>query len=614
MTKDRRRPSLRLPALAGLLAAAALSACAAAGADEGSLQAAFDARGLAGLHGAGQDLLADGAPRLEQVVFERWVSEGDPPSRKRAFTKLDAPQPDSAAFDAEARRLVQKYAWGEVELAYTPRPGRLDVALTLRNRSEEALANFRVAAMRLRYQVRPAAPAEDGKKRSPPARVQSLDDVAVLRAELAGGTLLACVETIDPPVWFALAPVRGADGEYDVTVSGGVQAPEDGAYEVPPHGRPRVEPGRDLTLEFSLRIARPGADVDALLADLYGRFRDYWKPVAPWTDRRGVGMLMLCNSAKRSQTNPRGFWNDPKVDVTTEQGKADFRRRAMDYADRAVKVLTDVDAQGMIVWDVEGSENPHPITYIGDPRMAKTLAPEMDEVADEFFQKFRDAGLRTGVCIRPSQVYYDENKKQWSHGTGSDGLPGRGDHYGKLRGDVPAWRFFPVVERLSDKIAYAKKRWGCTIFYIDTNGIYRPTGEDNRFEWQLLPASMWRRLKTLHPDVLLVPELCAGDGTYHAAAWAYTATYFELDLGGVSTPRRVLRLLPDAFSVLNVSDGPFDERRAELLAAVRRGDILMFHGWWAPKVNEKVKQLYAEARATPSPQTAPAQPGAGGGQ
>jgi hypothetical protein len=125
--------------------------------------------------------------------------------------------------------------------------------------------------------------------------------------------------------------------------------------------------------------------------------------------------------------------------------------------------------------------------------------------------------------------------------------------------------------------------------------VFRQIGEDQKFEWALLSAKMLRRLKERHPDVLLIPELVQGDGTYHTAYWAYAAPYFDLDLGGVALPKHIRKLWPKAFSIINVTDGPFDQRRAELLEGVRQGDILMVHGWWQPKVNAQVKELYAEA-------------------
>ena len=53
---------------------------------------------------------------------------------------------------------------------------------------------------------------------------------------------------------------------------------------------------------------------------------------------------------------------------------------------------------------------------------------------------------------------------------------------------------------------------------------------------------------------------------------------------------------PDAFSMIVVNDGPMDQRHDELVAAVRRGDILMTRGWFADPANQKVKRIYEEAK------------------
>jgi hypothetical protein len=47
--------------------------------------------------------------------------------------------------------------------------------------------------------------------------------------------------------------------------------------------------------------------------------------------------------------------------------------------------------------------------------------------------------------------------------------------------------------------------------------------------------------------------------------------------------------------VISVCDGPIDERRADLVAAVRRGDILIFRGWFDDIFNGKTKSIYEEA-------------------
>ncbi|MCS7180010.1 MAG: hypothetical protein NZ891_01485, partial [bacterium] len=344
-----------------------------------------------------------------------------------------------------------------------------------------------------------------------------------------------------------------------------------------------------------IRFADINSDTDIIVSDIYQKFRDYWKPHLNWEDRRPIGSIFVASGweGHKSATNPRGYFSDKTIDVFSPEGKERFKKIAIEHAKRCVNVLKSINAQGMIVWNIEGEENPHPITYVGDPRMLKILGPEMDEIADEFFKIFRDAGLRTGVCIRPTQVYFDQNDKKWKHGTGSHG-PMRNplnDDFSEIwPKDLPWWQFFPIVERLSRKIEYAKKRWGCTLFYMDTNGIFAPIGEKvSQFEWILLWTEVYKELRNRHPDVLIIPEFPKGP-----ASWSQIAPYAELRGGIVSTPSYIRKLFPNAFSVINVADGPIDKRRDEVVKAVKEGDILLTHGWWMPKFTEEVGKIYKE--------------------
>jgi hypothetical protein len=570
--------------------AAFLASLAALPAGPG-LEVSFGDTGLSGLRYGGHEFLKSGAPEAMTAFLETAGKDKDG-YRSWSFEKSEG-APSEARFDKAKRLLVQTYAWGTLSVAYAPAADRLTMDVTLAVKDGRPLADFGVNLLRLAFPAKPSGVKDNG------SMATGLDQLALVKAECEKGLVLGCYETIDPPVRLGFPRLEGPQkSEAALRLQGGVPAEEYGAYLWHPHGLPRAEPGKPLTLRVSLRFGPPGTDAETLAADVWKAFAGCWKWSNDWPDRRPIGMLMRSSNYQghKSDKNPRGWFWDAKLDAITPANKAAFKEAALKDAERCVQALKAVDAQGFVFWDTEGSENPHPITYIGDPRLSKTLAPEFDEIADAYFKVLKDAGLRTGVCIRPTQVYFEESKKKWDHGTGSDGGPGRGDHYPQTRPkDLPWWRYYPVVERMADKIDYCKKRWGCTLYYIDTNGVFRQIGEDQKFEWALLSAKMLRRLKERHPDVLLIPELVQGDGTYHTAYWAYAAPYFELDLGGVASPKHVRKLWPKAFSIINVTDGPFDQRRAELLEGVRQGDILMVHGWWQPKVNAQVRELYAEA-------------------
>ncbi len=261
--------------------------------------------------------------------------------------------------------------------------------------------------------------------------------------------------------------------------------------------------------------------------------------VIDWPDRRPLGMLHMASVAHRSKLNPRGWFNNPSLDVRT----AAFRARALAYADQSIRVIKENGGQGMVVWDLEGQEYDHKISFIGDPRIAETLAPEWRGVIDEFFARFRAAGLRLGLTIRPQQFENGRQRDVWNPST-----------------------------LLNEKIAYAKRRWGVTVFYVDTN----------RWGYLILPAPILRRVERAHPDVLLLPEH-EWPGYY-----AFSAPLRNLRKEPARPPW-LASLYHRGFNVIFISDGDPANRLAELKAATRAGDILMFRGWFPDRGNAVVR-------------------------
>ena len=264
-----------------------------------------------------------------------------------------------------------------------------------------------------------------------------------------------------------------------------------------------------------------------------------WPVRMVWPDRRPIGVLFLASGYHSSGTNPRGWFNDQTLDVIGPGGPERFRKALLDYADRSIDILKRTGAQGAIVWDLEGEEYPHKTTYIGDPRLLENLAPEMAPVADEFFARLRNAGFKVGVTVRPQELEY-----------GSDGQP----------------RQEEIIETkgiLLDKIDYAQKRWGCTMFYMDSNGGVRRPDE----VWQL------RSLMKQRPDILLIPE-----HSYLPYA-AFSAPYASLRKGNPAAATKWARkFFPGSFQALDVSDG--SEEWAGIAAARSEGDILLFRAWF----------------------------------
>ena len=178
---------------------------------------------------------------------------------------------------------------------------------------------------------------------------------------------------------------------------------------------------------------------------------------------------------------------------------------------------------------------------------------------DEYFEKFRQAGLRVGVCLRPQQITM----------VGGKPVQGRADSQ-------------HAVQVLKDKLAYAKKRWGCTLFYIDSTVVV--TGES-------LNPEVFKTVADAYPDVLLIPE---NESMRYFAYSAPLNSYMHHKV--TSTPVGARMVYPKAFSVLLTSDAGYrPEDHDALLTAVRNGDILLFNGWFFNDGVTKIKKLYEEA-------------------
>jgi hypothetical protein len=326
-----------------------------------------------------------------------------------------------------------------------------------------------------------------------------------------------------------------------------------------------IKPGVSKTFNVSLRFGPAGARVQDLSGDVLQRYAEKYPFQVNWNDRRPIGAIFLASSGINVATNPRRWiMYEGNVDIKTSQGKAAFRDALLKMADNSIKVLKDANAQGMITWDPEGQEFLESC-YYGDPRLTPVLAPETEfkedrgmNAIDEYFEKFRQAGLRVGVCLRPQQITMVNGKPVQSAADAQH-----------------------AAQVLKDKLAYAKKRWGCTLFYIDSTVVV--TGES-------LDPDVFKTVADAYPDVLLIPE---NESMRYFAYSAPLNSYMHHKV--TSTPVGARMVYPKAFSVLLTSDqGDRPEDHDALITAVRNGDILLFNGWYNNDGVTKIKKLYEE--------------------
>lgn len=544
----------------------------------------------------------EGPTKIEyrSLTIERWETP-------RTTVTLEKPRPDETVpefadvpytepaqkWDPRDKTLHQRYEWGIVSQRYDVEGDRLVIETKIRNTSPYTISKFVTRPLSVLL-----PPEPEGRDPWDVYRVYTLGSLGVVRPPMDEASLLMTVDDVWPPVRMdTLGGYRGKQPNRNriatIELHGQIKAEEPGSGYIHPHGMPRIAPDDELTLSTSLRFAPAGTPTHDMIPDLAKAFRERYPHTLEWEDRRPIAMMMLASHHHKTNKNPRGWFFDKKRDYISEDaGPRNMRERLDWWIDRSLKVLEKMDAQGLVVWNIEGEEHPHPTTYIGHPELISELAPEMDAVDDHAFKRFRDAGYEVGVCLRPTQVYWHPQQERWKRSAGNANQPPYRD---RTPEGIEPWQWFPTTQILSDQIQYAKDRWGAKLFYIDTNLTYRPWGEEQKFVSVHVQADVWQRLMDIHPDILLIPELTEDHYGLRVNLWATTAPYLHQPFGKNITPADVRKIYPDAFSVINLSNGDFDHAREQLVEAVRRGDILMGAGWYNEPAAEAIRAIYEDA-------------------
>jgi hypothetical protein len=325
--------------------------------------------------------------------------------------------------------------------------------------------------------------------------------------------------------------------------------------------------------------------------DLFAAFAQRYtvvKSVQAWVDRRPIAQVFFESDNTNGGRNPRKWFDaGEKVDTTTPGGVKRFQKMVFDRAHEALKRMKEMNAQGVITWDMEGAEFPD-ATYMGDPTKlatddsAQSVAPEMAEIVDRYFKIYRDAGYRVGLTIRPQKVLLQRD------GTGRVIHAWENDDNWFGKGDPPPDLQAFWQQQLEMKIRFARQRWGATLFYIDSDAA---NGGPMSF-------LVMRNLAAEFPDVLLIPE--------HSTLGYYSACtpYRQLDMLSADniTPPVVRRTYPGAngrspcFSVINPTTESISRSWPQLVQEMRDGDILFFRAWYDAPELPAIRQAYAEAR------------------
>ena len=367
-----------------------------------------------------------------------------------------------------------------------------------------------------------------------------------------------------------------------------------------------IPPGQTIVFKQWLRFGSTTDTAGTLAPEAYAAYRAAQPYQLTWSDHRPIAQWFIADAANgRSNTNPRGYLWDKKIDITDA---STFQSKVLAKATQVLNVLNGmtVRPQGIIIWDLEGQEFNQPFTYVGYPNNLPLLAPEMDAVADQVMGMFTGAGYRVGVTIRPqyfgigstlpTECNYNSDLNLMDKFVNTSAVyPNRGywcaspnTWYAASANHLLqsyATDATTVENLLASKITYAKQRWGATLFYIDTD-IWEAGSP--------LEASIFQNLQAQFPDCLLIPEIST-DLTFGSTAPLEQAAAFNY----YGTTQRTRFLYPEAFGVVNTADVNFKTHFTAVVDAVTCGDILMFRdlGSVAPEVSY-VQQAYALAPRT----------------
>jgi len=535
-----------LPTLSSLNAAALIPllalVLASSPAQAQNVALAFNSVGLSSLTYNGTQFLAYGDLRLDQI--ELLNSTG---SITLGSTT------SSVTVDTNAGTQTRTYPWGTIVEAYAATQNRLNLTLTVTNNSGLTIKGIWIEALGMSF---PATPQEFLPNMYP-LLVNTIGSPAVQSMSYGSGVMVVADSDVTLPLQLGFPwALSSANLTFPLTVN------TDTVFEYPnsePAINRPIAAGASDTYHLSLRFGPAGSTSLSLAGDIYKAFAAAFPPSPTfiWPDRRAIGMLFLAPTTDAGwPTNPRGWFSDPTVDVTTPQGIASFQAEVLSFAKSAVSILQNMNAQAMITWDIEGEQYPMPTTYVGDPRLLPTLAPEMDPIADQYFQTFVKAGFRIGLVLRPQLIAF------------TAGVPQQNP-------------LADPTQNLIAKVQYAKQRWGIKLFYVDSNVISNTNPNP-------IAPTIFETLQAMFPDSLFIPEHSVPQYS------AYTAPYLELNQGYTGTAPTVRAMYPNAFTVLNVENGPLSPDFNLVASSVDQGDTLLYRSWFDDEpTNTIVQQIYA---------------------
>lgn len=521
-------------------------------------------------------------------------------------------KPTGTVASSATNTVTQTFSWGKSTIQYKPAGDRLFVTVTLTNALSQPLTRYWLFPLAINCPQLPA-PASTSHQMG-----FNVDAPTAVLWDYGIGTMAVVNEDVKKPVSLGFWQQTNPPGTQWL-ISVNVDPTQSLNPNWPAINRPIAAGGTD-SITFTLRFGPAGATITQLAGDIFALYSATFPHIVPApVQRKPIARLSYTGGFRPTYpTNPRGWFNDSTVDVTTPQGIAAFQTRLLNAANGSIAEMTRVGASGAIIWDIEGQQLG--TSYIGDPSQAEALAPELVGVLDAFVNKFKSAGFAVGFTLRPQAFTFQRGtvnisgtsvtwvsgaqfSPTWVNELGGGAITFDNNNFtiasvqsptaltlAKNAGTTtsPVSYLYGLQLNTGDpysvlqsKVQYATQRWGATLFYVDT------TVDD---KGNITPASVFQNLIQEFPGVVIAPEW---KSPQH---YAYTYPWLDSQLGYYGPDPFTMNLYPDAAGMVRVPDDQhIAAMQNTLINAVSAGNTLLFDGWFRHPGNDVVIQAYAMA-------------------
>jgi hypothetical protein len=518
--------------------------------------------------------------------------------------------PSATVVDPVANTITQTFKWGTAVTQYKGAGNKLFMTVTMTNTLANPITRYWMFPIGIQL---PATPLNFSNNTA-----FSLDSPASVFFDYGSGTIdLADEDLVNPMTmsfWQATSPAGPA-----WLVSLNVDPNSNLNPNWPGIFRPLAAGGSD-TITVSVRFGAAGQTEPQLASDLFARFNATFPRLLPAAaPRKPIARLNFTGRFRPTlPNNPRGWFNDPSIDVTTPAGIAVFQQRLLQAGDAAVAEMQRVGARGGIIWDLDGQQFDQ--AFLGDPLNYETISPELVGVLDQFIAKFTNAGFEIGFDLEPQVVTFTTGtvnvsgtQVTWTGGSKFSpvwvGQPAGGEiTIGNntyviaavqsptsltLQGNAGNQNNAPytyVLESnvpnpeaiLQQKVAYTRNRWKATLFYVDKDLAYGGTN--------ITPSQAFEDIMLQYPGTLFFPEWA---GLRH---YAYTYPFLDSNNGITEPSPKVTNVYPNAAGLVRVpNDQNIQAAVPALMQSVTNGNILLFDGWYQHPANDTVIQIYQQA-------------------